>query len=91
MKNFSLKLIFAFVALFVFAQTSSSNCVTCHEKQPPEGDALFIDRAIIESSVHADLDCVDCHVVDPEKCHEGCHVLCPRELTIRIPQISSVL
>lgn len=70
MKTFLIFLLF--LNTFLFSQ-SSSVCFDCHNDKEltlsrnNNDISLFVDESKYHSSVHADLDCVDCHAdFDPE-------------------------
>ena len=47
------------------ARFTSQDCMECHsDREIMEGrDSLVVDEAILKKSVHADMECVDCHHV----------------------------
>lgn len=55
-------------------------CAECHiNNLQNKTDVIIIDENILASSVHADLDCVDCHVIMPKQEHKEIEeVLCAR-------------
>lgn len=88
-------LCFSYVAFMPLATVAASEgtetCYTCHEdrtlvSESDKGKSLFVDRAKYEYSVHAKLNCVDCHVdadvedfphepkLKPARC-EKCHAV----------------
>ena len=66
-----LRFLISFIVILSVSQTVNSKCLDCHETQPPKGKATFVDRTIISESVHAELDCGDCHDVVDNTCYNG--------------------
>jgi hypothetical protein len=50
---------------------ANETCLKCHGKAESKLKAAFVDINIISASVHAELDCNDCHNINPKKKHKG--------------------
>lgn len=93
MKNYKVLLFLGIIFLFLpcFCWAEEIGCLSCHEdeeleKTDEEGKtiSLYVDPEIIQSSVHEDFTCNDCHIdikdefheekpgmVECGRCHEG--------------------
>ncbi len=68
MKNFNLKLIIVILLSLVKLNYAQDNpCLDCHSDEELTGErngheiSLFVDEKEFSASVHADLECTDCH------------------------------
>ncbi|MEI7811284.1 MAG: cytochrome b/b6 domain-containing protein [Ignavibacteria bacterium] len=65
--RFYLAVLFAGLSSIYFAQTSKTNCFDCHSDKTLTMErgkvqvSLFVDQNSFRKSVHADIECTDCH------------------------------
>lgn len=73
-------LLFLIAGFPLVVSAAPDDCLECHNNTPPPGQqkAANIEIGVIESSIHSQLQCVDCHDIDPAKDHSGTarEVLC---------------
>ena len=64
--------------LFAAVQASDEDCLVCHGKDATGAEeASVVDLSTLSGSVHAGLECDDCHIVNLEQRHRGAaDVLC---------------
>lgn len=59
------------------AYGGDKECLVCHGKKASTSQASFVDVQVLTGSVHAGLECNDCHNCNPTKRHAGvADVLC---------------
>lgn len=67
------------ILLIGSAAFASDECMKCHGNENSKTKAPIINPETIKSSIHFDLECSDCHTIDPRKNHAGIDgVLCGR-------------